>query len=62
MDEAFDEFLGEPNWQIVHPLNLIVIALFAILAFQMIAIGALAFSTMGRRRSTVSMTIPSGDK
>lgn len=62
MDEAFDEFLGEPNWQILHPLNLIVIALFAILAFQMIAIGALAFSNMNRKRKTVSMIVPSGDK
>lgn len=60
MEERLDELLGEPNWQIIHPLNIIVIMLFAILTFQLLAIGAYAIVNMTKSRHTPTVGSKNG--
>lgn len=50
MEDFADEFLGAPDYQIVHPLNLIVVALFAILTFQLLGIVLLGLSKSNAQR------------
>lgn len=59
MEERLDELIGEPNWQIIHPLNIIVIMLFAILSFQLLAVGAYAIVNFNKARHTQNLGVAS---